>query len=101
VRSAWLGGVLGGREPVWDFVLARVEIDFRRELGLDDGSAVVSCRLDGIGTSSIRTAEQIRTAAGELAAEAAAVLVAWDRPRRASRPLTAAERAAFESAIGA
>ena len=97
-RSEWLGGVLGGREPVWDFVLARVEIDFRRELGLDDGSAIVTCRLDRIGRSSIRTAEEIRTADGELAAEAAAVLVAWDQPARASRPLTEAERAAFETA---
>jgi hypothetical protein len=48
-RSEWLGHVLGGREPVWDFVLARVAIDYRRELGLDDGTAVVSCRLARIG----------------------------------------------------
>jgi YbgC/YbaW family acyl-CoA thioester hydrolase len=96
-RSDWLGHVLGGRKPVWEFVLARVEIDFRRELGLDDVAAVVSCRLSRIGTSSIRTAEQIHTARGELAAEAEAVLVAWDQPAGASRPLTDTERAALES----
>jgi acyl-CoA thioester hydrolase len=97
-RSEWLGHVLGGREPVWAFVLARVAIDYRRELGLDDEAAVVSCRLDRIGTSSIRTAERIHTAAGELAAEAEAVLVAWDQPAGTSRPLNDAERAALESA---
>jgi len=97
-RSEWLGHVLGGREPVWEFVLARVAIDYRRELGLDDESVVVGCRLQRIGTSSIWTAEQIHTAGGELAAEAEAVLVAWDQPAGASRPLTAAERAALESA---
>jgi acyl-CoA thioesterase FadM len=58
---------------------------------------VVSCRLDRIGTASIRTAEQIRTESGELAAEAAAVLVAWDEAARSSRPLTDAERAALGS----
>ncbi|HEY3181268.1 MAG TPA: thioesterase family protein [Gaiellaceae bacterium] len=97
-RSEWLGHVLGGREQVWAFVLARVAIDYRRELALDDEAVVVGCRLERLGTSSIRTAEQIHTAGGELAAEAEAVLVAWDQPTGASRPLTDAERAALESA---
>jgi acyl-CoA thioester hydrolase len=96
-RSEWLAGVLGGREPVWEFVLARVAIDYRRELALGDEAVVVGCRLERIGTSSIRTAEQIHTAGGELAAEAEAVLVAWDQPAGASRPLRDAERAALES----
>lgn len=80
----------------WDFVLARVAIDFRRELRLEDEMVVVSCRLDRIGTSSLVLQEAIRTRGGERAAEAEAVLVARDRESGRSRPLTDAERAAFE-----
>lgn len=94
-RDEWLTGVLGG-EGEWDFVLARVAIDFRRELRLEDEAVVVSCSLERIGNSSVVLREQIRTRDGELAAESEAVLVARDRERGRSRPLTEAERAAFE-----
>jgi acyl-CoA thioester hydrolase len=96
VRTGWLAQVLGDREPVNGFVLARVAIDYRRELTLDDEAVVASCRLDRLGTSSIRTREEIRTASGELAAEAEAVVVAWNQANGGSRPLTDAERAALE-----
>jgi acyl-CoA thioesterase FadM len=81
---------------VWDFVLARVAIDFRRELTQDDDAVVVTCRLTRIGNSSLTLAEQIRTLDGELSAEAEAVLVARDRTTGQSRPLTEAEREALE-----
>jgi acyl-CoA thioester hydrolase len=96
VRSEWLEHVLGGREPVWGYVLARIAIDFRRELTLADEAVVARCRLERLGSSSIRTAEEIRAASGELAAEAEAVLVAWDEMAGASRPLTDVERTAFQ-----
>jgi acyl-CoA thioesterase FadM len=95
-RDEWLGGSLGDRDGVWDWVLARVEVDYRRELALADDAVVASCRLSRIGRSSVSTREEVRTAGGELAAEAGAVLVARDRDSGRSRPLTAAERAAFE-----
>jgi acyl-CoA thioester hydrolase len=82
----------------WDYVLARVAIDFRRELTLDDEAVLVSCRFGRIGRSSLTLAEQIRTPDGELAAEAEAVLVARDRETGRSRPFTDVERAAFERA---
>jgi acyl-CoA thioester hydrolase len=96
VRDEWLGGRLGDPDEIWNWVLARVEIDYRRELTLADDVAVASCRLDRVGNSSVTTREAVRTADGELAAEAKAVLVARDRESGRSRPLTAAERAAFE-----
>ena len=96
VRDEWLGGRLGDPDQVWNWVLVRVEIDYRRELALADDVAVASCRLDRIGNSSITTREAGRTADGELAAEAKAVLVARDRESGRSRSLTAAERTAFE-----
>ena len=73
-------------------------IDFRRELKLADDIVLARCGLGSIGTSSVRTREQIVTLDGELAAEGEAVLVARDRESGRSRPLTDAERAAFERA---
>ena len=96
VRSAWLEQTLGSREIVDEFVLVRVEIDFRRELTLDDEAVVARCTLARVGTSSIRTSEEISTPDGELAARAEAVMVARDESGR-PRPLTDAERAALSS----
>jgi acyl-CoA thioester hydrolase len=96
VRDEWLESVLGDAASVWDFVLARVAIDFRRELRQEDDTVVVTCRLERIGTSSVRTVEEIRTLDGTLAAEAEAVLVARELGEGRSRPLTGTERAAFE-----
>jgi acyl-CoA thioester hydrolase len=95
-RDEWLGGALADRAQIWNWVLVRVEIDFRRELTLADDIAVATCRLDRIGNSSVTTREEVATVDGELAAEAKAVLVARDRESGRSRALTAAERAAFE-----
>ena len=98
VRDEWLGGVLGDPRLVWGFVIARVEVDYRRQLTLADDGVVARCALARIGNSSVRTREQVLTRAGEVAAEAEAVLVAWDAESGRSRPLSDDERAAFESA---
>jgi len=95
-RDEWLGASLGDPDQIWNWVLVHVEIDYRRELTLADDIVVATCRLDAIGGSSVRTREEVLTTAGELAAEGGAVLVARDRDSGRSRPLTAAERAAFE-----
>jgi acyl-CoA thioester hydrolase len=97
-RDEWLGRALDGIGDAWDYVLARVAIDFRHELRLEDDIVVVSCRLDRNGTSSITLREEIRTEDGTLAAEAEAVLVARDREAGRSRPLTEAERISFDRA---
>jgi acyl-CoA thioester hydrolase len=94
VRTAWLEETLGSRELVDDFVLARVEVDFRRELTLNDEAVVARCTLARVGTSSIRTTEEVATRDGELAARAEAVLVARDERGR-SRPLSDRERTAL------
>jgi acyl-CoA thioester hydrolase len=97
-RDEWLARALGPRGDIWDFVLARLAIDFRRELRQSDDAAVAICQLERIGTSSLTTREEIRTAAGELSARAEAVLVARDRETGRSRPLSGAERSAVERA---
>ena len=98
-RDEWVDRAVGEAGDAWDYVLARVAIDFRRELRLEDEEVVVTCTLERIGNSSLTLREQIRTREGELAAEAEAVLVARDRELGRSRPLTEDERKAFEQAL--
>jgi acyl-CoA thioester hydrolase len=96
VRDEWLERTIGSGDELWDFVIARVEIDFRRELTQTDDTVLARCELDEIGRSSVRTRELLLTDDGTVAAEARCVLVARDRQSGSSRPLTEAERAAFE-----
>src|SRR5262245_24720471 len=44
-RDEWVDRALGEVGDAWDYVLARVAIDFRRELRLQDDEVVVSCAL--------------------------------------------------------
>ena len=99
VRDEWLARTVADPEIVWDYVLAHVSIDFRHEVVQADDEVIASCRLESIGTSSVRTREEVRTAAGTLAAEASSVIVARDREAGGSRPIADAERARFEAAL--
>lgn len=98
-RDAWVHEVLGPVTDTWDFVLARVEIDYRHELAQGDEEVVVTCRPARIGRSSITTREEVRRTDGKLAAEAASVIVPRDRSTGRSRPLREEERAALEAAL--
>ena len=80
------------------YVIARVEIDYRRELTLEDDIVVARCSLERLGTKSVTTREAIITRDGEISAEAVAVLVARDEKTGNSRVIADAERAAFERA---
>jgi acyl-CoA thioester hydrolase len=105
VRDEWLARALASLPAsggaVWDYVVAHISIDFRHEIVPADDEIVASCALERIGTSSVRTREQVHTAGGELAADARAVLVARDRDAGRSRQITAEERAAFERELPA
>src|SRR2546423_7042780 len=98
VRDEWLGRVLEDPALVWGYVIARVEIDYRRELTLDDDAIVARCSLERLGTKSVTTSEAVLTRDGKTAAEAKAVLVARDEKTGQSRVITDGERAAFERA---
>jgi acyl-CoA thioester hydrolase len=98
VRDEWLGRVLADSALVWGYVIARVEIDYRRELTLEDDAIVARCSLERLGTKSVVTSESIATRDGEIAAEAKAILVARDEQTGRSRVITDDERAAFERA---
>jgi acyl-CoA thioester hydrolase len=98
-RDEWATRALGSTGDLWDYVLARVAIDFRNELTQEDDLVVVSCRLVRIGTSSLTLHEEVRKLDGTLSAEAESVLVARDRTTGRSRPLTEAEREALGAAL--
>ncbi len=95
-RDEWLDRVLGQGGQSWGYVLARVEVDFRRELAQADDAVIVRIALLRIGTSSLRTREEILTPDGMLAAAAEAVLVARDLDGGGSRPLSPEERERLE-----
>ncbi len=96
VRDEWLGRVLADPGLVWGYVIARVEIDYRRELTLEDDVIVARCSLERLGTKSVVTSESILTRGGEISAEAKAVLVAREEATGQSRVISDDERAAFE-----
>ena len=96
VRDEWLARSLGDAGEIWSFVVARVAIDYRRELSLRDDVIIAHCGLDGVGKSSVRTREEILTRDGEVAANAEVVLVARDPETGRSRPLTEEERRALQ-----
>lgn len=97
VRDRWLGETLGDSDEIWNWVLARVAIDYRAELRREDGSVWGSCGLARLGRSSVTTREVLRKADGTVAAEAEAVLVARDPETGSSRPIRDQERALLEA----
>ena len=87
-------GILGGLS---DFILARVEIDFRAELREGD-EVVIRSRLDRMGTKSFDLRHELR-AGGQLVAEAKSVLVAYDYERGQSVPVPAELRRRLEEPV--
>jgi len=98
-RDEWMQRALDGAGDLWDYVLVRIAIDFRRELTQGDDVVLVRTRLTRIGTSSLTLREEIVKLDGTLSAEAESVVVARDRATGGSRPLTAAEREAYAAVL--
>ena len=85
-------GVLGGLR---EFILARVEIDFRAELRAGE-EIEVGTRVGRLGTKSFELEHEIR-ARDRVVAEAKSVLVAYDYERGESVPLSDSLRARLEA----
>jgi acyl-CoA thioester hydrolase len=77
------------------FVMAHIELDYRREIPLYNRYVAISLQIEEIGRSSVKLKQQIFRSDGELAADGNAVLVAWDGEQRSSRPLDANELSAL------
>jgi acyl-CoA thioester hydrolase len=84
--------------PFTGYVLAHVELDYRREVRIEDERLVGECRVGDVGRSRIELENRLLLADGSVAAEGRAVLVAWDEETRRPRPLTDDERAALNGA---
>jgi len=93
VRDEWLAATLAPGGDGWDHFLVHLEIDYRRQLTHGDDEVVARIEAVSLGTSSITTREEIRTADDEIVADASAVVVAVDPSSGTSRPLTDDERA--------
>ncbi len=94
-RDAFFIQALGG-DP--NYVVARLEIDFHAEVRHSHGRVLVRIEAQRLGTTSLTTRETILTPAQEVAAEARAVTVRWDRRGRTPVPFTDAERARLTAA---
>ena len=75
-------------EGSFQFVLARIELDYRHEVRHADREVAVTTTVEKIGRTSVTVLNEIRRTDGVLVAEGRAVLVAWDGSERRSRALT-------------
>lgn len=95
-RTAWLGAI---RVPELQrheaFVLARIELDYRREVDASHEAVIATCKLVRLGTSSVTCEQQVRHLDGTVAASGVAVMVGWDAKARGKRAFGEAERAAM------
>ena len=97
-RTAWMETVRPDALERWEaFVLARVEMDYRREVDASHQQVVATTQIVAIGTSSITCIQEIRHLDGAVAASARCVMVGWDARERGKRAFGDVERAAFIS----
>jgi acyl-CoA thioester hydrolase len=88
-RDAFYLRALG--DPI--YVVVRLEIDFRAEVRHADRTVRVEIAVERLGTTSLTTREILRTASGEVAAEARVITVRWDQDVRAAVPFSDEQRA--------
>jgi acyl-CoA thioester hydrolase len=88
-RDAFYLHALG--DPI--YVVVRLEIDFRAEVRHADRTVRVGITVERLGKTSLTTREILRTAYGEVAAEARVITVRWDHEVRAPVPLYDEQRA--------
>ena len=94
-----LGVTALGPRAMAELVVVRIEIDYVSEVRLEHEWVTARSSLLRVGTSSIRTADEVVRPDGVVAARAEAVTVVTDRVAVRSRPFTAEERAALEALL--
>lgn len=79
--------------PFTGYVLARSELNYKREVRIEDRFVIGEAHVGRLGRSSITIENRLLKPDGEtVAADGLAVVVAWDAEKRAPRPLTDEER---------
>ena len=97
-RVQYFDEVLGVPFENREMVLAHLDVDFRRPVGLDDGPVRVACGVTDLGESSIRMRYRVHAeGAGAVAATAESVQVAWDGTTGEAQPVPEEWRESFES----
>ncbi|WP_101468768.1 acyl-CoA thioesterase [Nocardia fluminea] len=91
-RGRWLERVIGPQAPGWEYVVARLEVDFRAPAVLGERALFGSFTIEHVGTSSVRLRERLLTASEVVVVDAVCVVVAWDRRQSVSRALTGVEK---------
>lgn len=95
-RTAWLSHVRPASLQRHEaFVLARVELDYRREVDATHEQVVATSRLVRLGSSSVTCEQQVRWLDGTIAASGVCVMVGWNARERGKRIFGDEERAAF------
>ena len=96
-RDAFYAQVLGS-DPI--YVVVRIEVDLRAEVLHSDRKVLVTIAVERLGSTSMTTRETVRTAAGEVAADARVVTVRWDPDQRKPLAFSEAERASLAQFAG-
>ncbi len=78
-----------------EFVIARVEVDYRGEIRREEEYVDVTGEIAQIGGKSLTIEQRIVLPDGSVAADSRSVMVAWDPAARAARELSPRERAAL------
>ena len=94
-RMAMFEVVLQGAR---DFVVARLELDYRAQVVVDDGPLVADLLVERVGRTSVTVRETLSTRAGRVAVDSRCVVVLWDLAAGASRKVTDGERRALTGA---
>lgn len=84
-----------------EYVVGRCSVDFNGEIDPTFGAVTVLCEVDELGTKSMTTNERILDHAGKPVVEARFDLVLWDPALRATRAISAEERAALAGPVQA
>lgn len=91
-RTMWLAAEAQVDEPD-SYVVARIELDYRRPLLKTEEALHVHFAVRRVGTRSITLAETATAATSRaVIAESLTTIVFWDKATTSSRPITTSER---------
>jgi YbgC/YbaW family acyl-CoA thioester hydrolase len=83
-----------------EYVVARLEIDYRGQVVLDDGPLTAYVEVERVGRTSVTLRERLAAHDGRVVIEARCVAVLWDSAGGGSRAVTPTERRALAPELG-
>jgi acyl-CoA thioester hydrolase len=94
-RDLWLRGVLGEEFGPEEYVVARIEVDFRAEVPQGTDYVQSVHEVEAVGRTSITLSERLLDPNGVTVTEARTVIVLFDPQAHGSRQVTEPEREAL------